>query len=167
MFDGLERTWKVGARAAYELFPSVLRRNQLPSRLRKISASRTLSHATIQQLSSGFTFSSSTGTTMARKVRVTCLPVIVHRCNRSSLSLSFSLFLSLSLSLSLSLDDSIQKPFTTNKPFCNPRRIATRSHLCESCRCDSSHRDASFYLDVYKEDSQETTRSTTDGESLL
>jgi len=155
MFDGLERTWKVGARAAYELFPSVLRRNQLPSRLRKISASRTLSHATIQQLSSGFTFSSSTGTTMARKVRVTCLPVIVHRCNRSSLSLS------------LSLDDSIQKPFTTNEPFCNPRRIATRSHLCESCRCDSPHRDASFYLDVYKEDSQETTRSTTDGESLL
>jgi len=156
MFDGLERTWKVGARAAYELFPSVLRRNQLPSRLRKISASRTLSHATIQQLSSGFTFSSSTGTTMARKVRVTCLPVIVYRCNRSSLSLSLSLSMILFKSLSRRMNS-----------FCNPRRIATRSHLYESCRCDSPHRDASFYLDVYKEDSQETTRSTTDGESLL
>lgn len=43
----------------------------------------------------------------------------------------------------LSLDDSIQKPFTTDAPFCNPHRIASHSH--ELCRYDSPCRSVSFY----------------------
>lgn len=42
---------------------------------------------------------------MARKVRVTCLPAIVHRRNHGGL---------------LSLNDSIQNPFTTDALLCNP-----------------------------------------------
>jgi hypothetical protein len=111
MFDGLERTWEVGARAVYELFPSALQRNQLPSRLRKIPASRASpSHATIQPALLRFHFlvfhgDDDNGT---KSTRVTCLPAIVHRRNRGS---------SLFFSPSVLLNDSIQNPFTADAPF--------------------------------------------------